>query len=63
MVNELLDQIDKLNEINDSIDDMDYEGAKDKINVWKSDLQEKVDQIDSDVDTQLQLEMESKWGK
>lgn len=63
MVNELLDQIDKLNEINDCIDDMDYEGAKDKINVWKSDLQEKVDQIDSDVDTQLQLEMESKWGK
>ena len=63
MINITLEQIDKLNEIIDAIDNNDSALAKDKAIVWRDDLQEEVDKAESDVDVQLQIDMESKWGK
>jgi hypothetical protein len=63
MINITLEQIDILNEIIDAIDNNDSALAKDKAIVWRDDLQEEVDKAESDVDVQLQIDMESKWGK
>ena len=63
MINITLEQIDKLNEIIDAIDNNDSALAKDKAIVWRDNLQEEVDKAESDVDVQLQIDMESKWGK
>jgi hypothetical protein len=63
MINITLEQIDKLNEIIDAIDSNDSASAKDKAIAWRDDLQEEVDKAESDVDVQLQIDMESKWGK
>ena len=63
MINITLEQIDKLNEIIDAIDNKDSALAKDKAIVWRDELQEDVNKTESDIDVNLQLEMESKWGK
>jgi hypothetical protein len=63
MINITLEQIDILNEIIDAIDNNDSALAKDKAIVWRDNLQEEVDKAESDVDVQLQIDMESKWGK
>ena len=63
MINITLEQIDILNEIIDAIDNNDSALAKDKAIVWRDDLQEEVDKAESDVDVQLQIDMESKWVK
>jgi hypothetical protein len=63
MINITLEQIDKLNEIIDAIDSNDTASAKDKAIVWRDELQEDVNKTESDIDIQLQLETESKWGK
>jgi hypothetical protein len=63
MINITLEQIDKLNEIIDAIDNKDSALAKDKALVWRDNLQEEVNKAESDVDVQLQLDMESQWGK
>ena len=63
MINITLEQIDILNEIIDAIDNKDSALAKDKAIVWRDNLQEEVDKAESDVDVQLQIDMESKWGK
>ena len=63
MINITLEQIDKLNEIIDAIDNNDSALAKDKAIVWRDDLQEEINKAESDVDVQLQLDMESQWGK
>jgi len=59
----MLKDVDKLNEIIDAIDNNDLATAKDKAIVWRDELQEEVDKAESDIDIQLNLEMESKWGK
>jgi hypothetical protein len=63
MINITLEQIDKLNEIIDAIDSNDSALAKDKAIVWRDNLQEEVNKLESDIDTQLNLENESKYGK
>ena len=63
MINLTLEQIDKLNEIIDAIDNKDSALAKDKAIVWRDNLQDEIDKAESDVDVQLQLDMESQWGK
>ena len=63
MINITLEQIDILNEIIDAIDNNDSALAKDKAIVWRDNLQEEVDKAESDVDVQLQIDMESKWVK
>lgn len=63
MINITLEQIDKLNEIIDAIDSNDYASAKDKAIFWRDNLQEEVNKSESDVDVQLNLENESKYGK
>ena len=63
MLNVMLKDVDKLNEIIDAIDNNDLATAKDKAVVWRDELQEEVDKAESDIDIQLNLEMESKWGK
>ena len=63
MINITLEQIDKLNEIIDAIDNKDSALAKDKVIVWRDNLQEEINKAESDVDVQLQLDMESQWGK
>ena len=63
MINITLEQIDKLNEIIDAIDSNDTASAKDKVIVWRDNLQEEVNKLESDIDTQLNLENESKYGK
>jgi hypothetical protein len=63
MLNVMLKDVDKLNEIIDAIDNNDLATAKDKAIVWRDELQEEVDKAESDIDIQLNLEMESKWGK
>jgi len=59
----MLQDVDKLNEIIDAIDNNDLATAKDKAIVWRDELQEQCDKAESDIDVQLNLEMESKWGK
>ena len=63
MLNVMLQEVDKLNEIIDAIDSKDYNTAKDKAVVWRDELKDHVDKAESDIDVQLNLEMESKWGK
>jgi hypothetical protein len=63
MINITLEQIDKLNEIIDAIDNKDSALAKDKAIFWRDNLQDEIDKAESDVDVQLQLDMESQWGK
>ena len=63
MINITLEQIDKLNEIIDAIDNKDSALAKDKAIFWRDNLQEEINKAESDVDVQLQLDMESQWGK
>lgn len=63
MVNVMLQDVMTLNEIIDAIDNKDYDTAKDKAIVMRDELQEEIDKAESDIDTQLQLEIESGWGK
>ena len=63
MINITLEQIDKLNEIIDAIDNKDSALAKDKAIFWRDNLQDEIDKAESYVDVQLQLDMESQWGK
>ena len=63
MINITLEQIDKLNEIIDAIDNKDSALAKDKAIFWRDNLQDEIDKAESDVYVQLQLDMESQWGK
>ena len=63
MINVMLQDIDKLNKIIDEIDSNDLATAKDTAIEWRDELQETADKVESDIDIQLNLEMESKWGK
>jgi len=63
MINVMLQDIDKLNKIIDAIDSNDLATAKDTAIEWRDELQETADKVESDIDIQLNLEMESKWGK
>ena len=63
MTNIELIQIDKLNQIIDYIDNGDLVTAKDTAIQMRDQLQEDVDKVESDIDIQLQLENESKYGK
>ena len=63
MTNVELIQIDKLNLIIDNIDNKDLAAAKDIAVTMRDELQESVDKAESDIDIQLQLENESKYGK
>ena len=63
MTNVELIQIDKLNQIIDNIDNKDLAAAKDIAVTMRDELQESVDKAESDIDIQLQLENESKYGK
>lgn len=63
MINLTLEQIDTLNEIIDAIDNKDSALAKDKAIVWRDNLQDEINKLESDVDVQLNLENESKYGK
>jgi len=63
MTNIELIQIDILNNIIASIDHGDLESARDTAVRFRDKLQEDVDRVESDIDIQLQLENESKFGK
>lgn len=63
MTNIELIQIDILNQIIDYIDSNDLEKARDRAVQFRDTLQEDVDRTESDIDIQLQLETESKYGK
>ena len=63
MLNNTIEQIEKLNEVIDAIDNKDIDTAIDKLRVMKSTLQEELDKAASDIDTQLTLENESQYGK
>ena len=63
MTNIELIQIDILNNIIASIDHGDLESARDTAVRFRDKLQEDVDRTESDIDIQLQLENESKYGK
>jgi hypothetical protein len=63
MTNIELIQIDILNQIIASIDNDDLESARDTAIRLRDTLQEDVDRAESDIDIQLQLENESKFGK
>jgi hypothetical protein len=63
MTNIELIQIDILNNIISSIDHGDLESARDTAIRFRDKLQEDVDRAESDIDIQLQLENESKFGK
>jgi len=63
MTNIELIQIDILNNIISSIDHGDLESARDTAIRFRDKLQEDVDRVESDIDIQLQLENESKFGK
>jgi len=63
MLNNTIEQIEKLDEVIDAIDNKDIDSAIDKLKVMKSTLQEELDKADSDIDTQLTLENESQYGK
>ena len=56
-------QIDILNQIIDYIDNGDLETARDRAVQMRDTLQEDVDKAESDIDIQLNLENESKYGK
>jgi len=63
MTNIELIQIDILNQIIGYIDSNDLESARDRAVKFRDTLQEDVDKAESDIDIQLQLETESKYGK
>ena len=63
MLNNIIEQIEKLDEVIDAIDNKDIDTAIDKLRVMKSTLQEELDKAASDIDTQLTLENESQYGK
>lgn len=63
MLNNTIEQIEKLNEVITDIDNIDLDSAIAKLKVMKSTLQEELDKADSDIDTQLTLENESQYGK
>lgn len=63
MLNNTIEQIEKLDEVIDAIDNKDIDSAIDKLKVMKSTLQEELDKAASDIDTQLILENESQYGK
>jgi|TARA_R110000772_G_scaffold10965_6_gene34616 hypothetical protein len=63
MLNNTIEQIEKLDEVIDAIDNKDIDSAIDKLKVMKSALQEELDKAASDIDTQLTLENESQYGK
>ena len=56
-------QIEILNQIINQIDQEDLESARDTAVRFRDKLQEDVDKAESDIDIQLQLETESKFGK
>jgi hypothetical protein len=63
MTNIELIQIDILNQIISQIDHSDLEEARNTAVRFRDKLQEDVDKAESDIDIQLQLETESKYGK
>ena len=63
MLNNTIEQIEKLDEVIDAIDNKDIDTAIDKLRVMKSTLQEELYKAASDIDTQLTLENESQYGK
>jgi hypothetical protein len=63
MTNIELIQIDILNQIINQIDHSDLEEARNTAVRFRDKLQEDVDKAESDIDIQLQLETESKFGK
>jgi hypothetical protein len=63
MTNIELIQIEILNQIINQIDQEDLESARDTAVRFRDKLQEDVDKAESDIDIQLQLETESKYGK
>jgi hypothetical protein len=63
MTNIELIQIDILNKIINEIDQEDLEAARNTAVQFRDKLQEDVDRVESDIDIQLQLETESKYGK
>lgn len=63
MTNIELIQIDLLNQIINYIDNGDLDTARDTAKQFRDKLQEDVDRVESDIDIQLQLENESKYGK
>ena len=63
MTNIELIQIAILNQIIYQIDLEDLEAARDTAVRFRDKLQEDVDKAESDIDIQLQLETESKYGK
>jgi len=56
-------QIDLLNQIISYIDKGEIKNARDSLIVMRDSLQEEVDKAESDIDIQLNLENESKYGK
>lgn len=63
MINIQLEQIEKLNKIIKSINTGDFATAEDVAVKMRDQLQEDVDKAESDIDIQLNLENESKYGK
>jgi hypothetical protein len=63
MTNIELIQIEILNQIIREIDNEDLEAARNTAVRFRDKLQENVDKSESDIDTQLNLENESKYGK
>ncbi len=63
MINVQLEQIEKLNKIIKSINTGDFATAEDVAVQMRDQLQEDVDKAESDIDIQLNLENESKYGK
>ena len=63
MTNIELIQIEILNQIIREIDNEDLETARNTAVRFRDKLQEDVDRAESDIDIQLQLETESKFGK
>lgn len=63
MINVQLEQIEKLNKIINSINKGDFATAEDVAVQMRDQLQEDVDKAESDIDIQLNLENESRYGK
>ena len=63
MTNIELIQIEIINQIINQIDQEDLEAARNTAVRFRDSLQEDVDKAESDIDIQLQLETESKYGK
>jgi len=63
MTNIELIQIEIINQIIREIDNEDLKAARNTAVRFRDKLQEDVDKAESDIDIQLQLETESKYGK